>query len=42
MTPDEFDRWLQDIFWQTWASHRMALFVAMALLVLIGLVPFFR
>ena len=31
MTPDDLDRWIRDIYWQTWASHRTALFVVVAL-----------
>ena len=42
MTPDEFDRQLQAIFRQTWATRRKELFVVIALAVLIGLVPFLR
>ena len=39
MTPDEFDLWFRELFWETWATYRRPLVVAMALSVLLALAP---
>ena len=39
MTPDEFDQWFRELFWETWATYRRPLILVMALAVLLALGP---
>ena len=42
MTPDEFDRQIRAVLWEPLATHPRALLILIAVLVLIGLIPWLR